>query len=103
VVKVITSTLEHGTNNWSQWHVNFLKDYLLSKHAWAYILSTIIHPVEADDPASATMWDTNNKAIIAIMRGYCTLEEKLFLKGQTNTFHAWRVLHEQHEQIGSIT
>ena len=36
------------------------------------------------------------------MRGRCSLEEKLFLEGQTNAFRAWKILHEWHEQIGPI-
>ena len=98
-IKVVTSTLDRGSNNWSEWSVNF-KDYLLSKHAWAYIPSAVTRPVEADDPVGVALWDANNEAIVAIMRGRCSLEEKLFLEGQTNAFRAWKILHKR--QIGPI-
>ena len=100
-VKVVTSVLDCGSHNWSEWSVNF-KDYLLSKHAWAYILGSLIRPVEAVDPHGADLWDANNEAIIVIMHGCCSLEEKIFLEGQTNAYHAWKILCDWHEQIGPI-
>ena len=100
-IKVITSVLDHSSHNWSEWSMNF-KDYLLSKHAWVYILGLATHPIEAVNPASADLWDANNEAIVAIMCDHCSLEEKLFLEGQTNAFCAWKILHDCHEQIGPV-
>jgi len=64
---------------------------------------TIVHPLEAVDPLGVALWDANNEAIVTIMRSCCSLEEKLFLKGYSNTSHAWTTLREHHEQIGPIT
>ena len=100
-IKVVTSVLDRGSHNWSEWSINF-KDYLLSKHAWAYVLGLVTCPIEAVDPASVDLWDANNEAIIAIMHGRCSLEEKLFLEGQTNAFHTWKILRDRHEQISPV-
>ena len=101
-IKVVTTSLNRGSNNWSEWSVNF-KDYLLSKHAWPYILGTVARPLEAVDPLGVVLWDANNEAIVAIMHSHCSLEEKLFLEGYSNASHAWTTLCERHEQIGPIT
>ena len=101
-IKVVTSVLDHGSHNWSEWSINF-KDYLLSKHTWAYILGSLVHPAEAVGPHGADLWDANNEAIVTIMRGCCSLEEKIFLEGQTNAYRAWKILRDRHEQIGLIT
>ena len=100
-VKVVTSVLDCRSHNWSKWSVNF-KDYLLSKHAWAYILGSLIRPAEAMDPHGADLWDANTEVIIAIMYGHCSLEEKIFLEGQTDAYRAWKILCDRHEQIGPI-
>lgn len=100
-IKVVTSALDCGSNNWPKWSVNF-KDYLLSKHAWPYVLGTINQPMETADSLSAAIWDVNNKAIVVTMHGHCTLKEKLFLIGQTNTFQVWNMLHEHHKQISLV-
>ena len=86
-VKVVTSVLNHKSHNWSEWSINF-KDYLLSKHTWTYVLGSLVCPAEAVDPHGADLWDANNKAIAVIMRGRCSLEEK--------------ILCDRHEQIGPI-